>query len=277
MNALSAKFLKHHLADGLNAPLHILFFASLARAFGGVRRRIDFDMFERRPYAFGVLRAADLARQCGIPQIYAIECGVASGVGLRSLVRIAKAVHKVTGVEIRVVGFDSGVGMPEAIDYRDHPELYMKGDFPPSDNAALEADIAPVGRLILGPAEKTIQQFLNTADVPIGFISIDVDYYSSGKNCLSLLDGRPDQYLPWLPVFFDDVLLDPHNPWCGELLAINEFNAEHQYRKISPFQALRQKRFMKNAGWLEQMYCAHILDHSYRNPDSHRERSVQTM
>jgi hypothetical protein len=30
---------------------------------------------------------------------------------------------------VSVVGFDSGVGMPPPLDYRDHPDLYQQGTF----------------------------------------------------------------------------------------------------------------------------------------------------
>jgi hypothetical protein len=48
-------------------------------------------------------------------------------------------------------------------------------------------------------------------------------------------------------------------PWCGELLAISEFNAEDQLRRIAPYSALRVRRMLKNAQWIEQMYNVHIF------------------
>ena len=32
-------------------------------------------------------------------------------------------------MEYQIFGFDTGLGMPDPIDYRDHPELYKAGDF----------------------------------------------------------------------------------------------------------------------------------------------------
>ena len=126
------KFWRHHFHDALTEPLHIIALSALVSTIGDVRTKIEFDRFECRPYAFGILNAADQAKQHGIKKNSIVEFGVASGRGLLSMSRIATAVSKLTEVEIDVVGFDTGAGMPPAIDYRDHPESYFEGDFAPS-------------------------------------------------------------------------------------------------------------------------------------------------
>ena len=84
-------------------------------AFGGFRAKVEFDLVSRRPYAFGVLKAADMFRAFQLSgTLYALEFGVASGDGLISMARIAHRVTRVTGVEIKVVGFDTGTGLPHA-------------------------------------------------------------------------------------------------------------------------------------------------------------------
>jgi hypothetical protein len=69
-----------------------------------------------------------------------------------------------------------------------------------------------------------------------------------------------------MPLYLDDVWYEQHNPWCGELLAIQAFSETHEMRKIAPFTNLRGKRLFRNARWIDQMYMAHVLDHLARQP-----------
>jgi len=273
----SPQFWLGHLADGLNAPLHLLAAGALVAALGNLRARIAFDLFERRPYAFGILTAADGAARLGVRRIAVIEFGVASGAGLRSMSRIAHAVSKQTGVMIDVIGFDTGKGMPPAIDYRDHPEQYFEGDFAAPDLAALLKSLPASTQLLVGDTRQNIARFLSEYDGTLGFVSVDVDYYSSAKDCLGLLSSRQARCLPWMPVFFDDVLLESHNPWCGELLAISEFNEANPLRKLAPYTSLRNSRIMKNASWIPQMYALHVLDHQARSVESNKPPKPRTM
>ena len=108
--------------------------------------------------------------------------------------------------------------------------------------------------------------FLETVSLssPIGFISLDVDYYSSTKEALKVLSGVPAQYLPRTIVYLDDLEDESHNSWCGELLAIAEFNQENELRKIERHRFLRSYRIFKNARWIDHMFTCHILDHATR-------------
>jgi len=107
--------------------------------------------------------------------------------------------------------------------------------------------------------------------VPIGFVALDVDYYSSAKRALDILKGRPESYLPVVPVYLDDIGVDGSNPWTGELLAVDEFNQENALRKIAPFTLLRSRRIFKNTQWIDRMFTAHIHDHALRSPAHRRE------
>lgn len=277
MKGFDSTFWRHHLRDGLNAPLHILALSGFVSLFGNLRTRIAFDLFERRPYSFGILKAADEAAKYNIPSISAVEFGVASGRGLLSMCRIAKAVSVKTGVAIEVIGFDIGSGMPPAADYRDHPEYYFQGDYALPQVSKLLKSLPKYARLIIGDVADTVPRFLSDYEGVIGFVAVDVDYYTSTKSCLGLLTDRPDKYLPCVPIYFDDVLADWHNPWCGEQLAFEEFNGFHSMRKIAPYTALANKRIMKNASWIPQMYALHVLDHKLRSVSANkpdRPRSV---
>jgi hypothetical protein len=274
---LNLEFWRRHLRDGLAEPMHIRAISVLVALFGGVRSKIDFDLFERRPYAFGILSAADIASQRGIAKIAVIEFGVASGRGLLSMSRIASAISNMTGIQLDVVGFDTGKGMPPAVDYRDHPEDYFEGDFAPDNLASLIESLPGNTRLIVGNISETVPEFVKNYDGVIGFVSVDVDYYSSAKDCLKIFTEHCNKYLPWSPVFFDDVLHDSHNAWCGEKLAIDEFNKEHALRKIAPFNEIRNKRIMKSASWLPQMYCLHVLDHPLRSVSANKTLTPRKM
>jgi hypothetical protein len=253
------------LRGRITAPLHINLISIGVRLFGGTRTKIQFDLFERRNYAFGILNAADMAKALGVKKLAAIEFGVGNGGGLLSMCRIASAVQEITGVEIEVVGFDSGVGMPAPVDYRDHCEDYHTGDFR-MDVEKVKSALPANGQLVLGDIATTVPAFLAAYEGTIGFMAVDVDYYSSSVAVLQILDGRPDQYLPVLPVYFDDVLHMTHNPWCGELLAIADSNEKRPMRKLAPFTNLRQMRVIKDAQWIRQMYALHVLDHAIRQP-----------
>lgn len=120
--------------------------------------------------------------------------------------------------------------------------------------------------LIIGDLKNTVPAFRErlSADSPIGFVSIDVDYYSSAKEALNLLLGDAQNYLPETLIYLDDIHEYSHNVWCGELLAIEEFNAENKMRKIDRYTFLKSKRIFKNAPWIEHMFVLHVLDHPIR-------------
>ncbi len=104
-------------------------------------------------------------------------------------------------------------------------------------------------------------------------MSVDVDYYSAAKAAMPILERAPENYLPLVPVYLDDIGVDGSNPWTGELLAVKEFNDENAMRKIVPFNFLRSRRIFKNTQWIDRMFAAHIHDHPCRSPE--RKRTTQ--
>jgi hypothetical protein len=68
-----------------------------------------------------------------------------------------------------------------------------------------------------------------------------------------------------VPLYVDDIALATSNRFGGELLAIDEFNAEHELRKIDVDRALVNRRVFNHAEWLSHMYKLHVLDHEERN------------
>jgi hypothetical protein len=265
---------KKVLLERLTEPLHLNIASLFVALFGSYRAKVAFDLVVRQQYAWPILHAATMAQEQGLKRVTLIEFGVAMGAGLMNMCTLAEATTKATGIEFDIYGFDTGGGMPPAIDYRDMPEAFQAGDFPMNQDA-LKAALPANAKLILGPIHETVGPFLRglSTAAPIGFVSIDVDYYSSAKDCLGVFTGKPSQYMPVVPLYLDDVAIYSSNPWTGEWLAVNEFNAEQAMRKIAPFNMLRQRRIFKNPTWIDLMYAVHVHDHPLRSTANQRMTS----
>lgn len=263
---LEPRILQRVLLERLTEPLHLNLLALGVAAFGSFRQRVNFDLLVRQHNAYSILSAADRAIYYGRKSITIVEFGVAAGAGLMNMCQLAQRVSKVTGVEIKVVGFDSGTGMPPPQGFRDHPELYQEGDFP-MDFESLRAKLPPNGELIIGQLHETVSEFrdhrLDTA-APLAYVAIDVDYYSSTVDALKIFDGPSEVYLPLTLIYLDDLALDHHNPFAGEELAVREFNDAHSYRKATRHDFLETSRVFRRAPWLKHIYFMHIMDHPMR-------------
>jgi len=264
--------------ERLTEPVHLNLLSLFTAVFGGFRARVAHDLVIRQQHAYAILNAADCAAALGIREVTLLEFGVARGTGLLNICRIAESVRRETGVSFRVYGFDTGAGMPKPLSYKDHPELYQEGDFP-MDQEALRKRLPGFAQLVIGQIRDSIGPFLSglTPGSPIGFVSIDLDYYSSSKDALRVLQGAPDLYLPRTVLYLDDLEEASHNSFCGEQLAIHEFNQENELRKIEPHRFLRSYRIFRNARWIDHMFFCHILDHPTRQPGcAPRARTVLT-
>jgi hypothetical protein len=248
-------------------PLHLNILSIFVALFGNYKMRIACDLVVRQQYAFSLLKTAELALAQGLRSVTVIEFGVAAGAGLVNICEISRNITKLTGVDFEIFGFDSGKGMPPPRDHRDHPEVFSEGSFPLIDRSALIRALPQNAKLILGDIEETLPSFIAhlSASSPVGFVVIDVDYYSSAKECLNVFIGAPDHYLPWTLVYLDDTGFESANPWAGELLAVREFNEENEMRKIHLFAGLRHKRLFKHTSWFDQVYLLHVLDHARRS------------
>jgi hypothetical protein len=121
----------------------------------------------------------------------------------------------------------------EANDWRDAPWLYSPGDYP-GDHSALQRRLEDRAALILGDMRHTFREWLSGEHrAPIGFISIDVDYYSS---TVGVLDGiascSAEALLPIASVYLDDILCFGLPRCAGELAAIEEFNRNNPSRQF---------------------------------------------
>jgi hypothetical protein len=225
-----------------------------------------------RPYAWGVLQGAALAKVLGYSRITAIEFGVAGGSGLLSLERVAELVEQEIGVGIDVYGFDAGKGLPKPLDYRDVPYMWEEGDFA-MDEQELRSRLKRA-QLKLGLVDQTVPEFVRTSFPPVAFISFDLDLYSGTKQAFRLLEAEADKLLPRVFCYFDDIMGFGYNDFTGERLAVHEFNGEHALRKLAPIYGLKwfvpQEYF--NDRWIEMLQIAHLFDHPLYGKLEHLHR-----
>jgi hypothetical protein len=248
--------------------------ASWIRRYGDFRARERYGLISRPNYLYGMLRAADVARYFGKQRIIAAEFGVASGAGLLNMIELAQLIRRETGIQIDVVGFDTGAGLPPFEGYKNHPELWSPGDFTMENRDELRRKIEGRAEMIWGDITETVGPFVSSLEenAPLGFISVDVDIYSAAKSALTCLGGAPEKYLPAISMYFDDVRFFFANEWSGELLAIKEFNEQHQMRKIGLDHSLPGRRPGEAEGWYSSMYVCHVLDHEGRQKTRDRDQ-----
>jgi hypothetical protein len=219
----------------------------------------------RPTYTWPMVQAAFLASSLKVERISAIEFGVAGGNGLVALERAAARLEKIFEVTIDVYGFDSGEGLPRPKDHRDLPNLWPQGAFP-MDEAKLRQRLDRA-ELVVGHVEETVEPFLATGPAPIGFISFDLDHYSSTMHAFRVLEAGHEAVMPRIHCYFDDILGYTCGHHNGERLAITEFNEAHPNRQISQIYGLRfhLPRKYREANWAEKMFMTHIIEHPLYN------------
>lgn len=263
--------LRHALREPV--PLRFLLLRGLDRRLDlfSYSTKLEIGSIERPYYGHGVLHAAQLAKRLGHSAVSVLEFGVAGGNGLLNLEMHAAKVTKETGVRVAIYGFDTGAGMPPPLDYRDMPYLWQAGYF--------RMDLEKLGRrlrqakLMIGNVADTVDSFCEAEQPPpIGFISFDLDYYSSTLAALRIFTARHEYLLPRVACYLDDTVGDidyAYNEFTGELLAISEFNATHPSIKIAPVRGLRFFGQRLPAVWHEQIFVAHLFEHpDYGRPTS---------
>jgi hypothetical protein len=257
---------KRIAVERLTEPVHLNAIALGVAVAGSLRAKAAFDVLVRQQHAFGLLEAADEARVRGLARVTVVELGVGGGAGLLNICDLDARVTQETGVAFDIIGFDTGAGLPPPADHRDHPELYVAGSFP-HDRDALERALPANARIVYGDLRETIDPFVASLspESPLGFATLDVDYYSSSTHALRLFLGDARCYLPSVPVYVDDVHERTHTRFAGELLAIEEFNQEQEYRKLDLDRSLPYRRVFKHAEWLQHMYRLHVFDHPERS------------
>jgi hypothetical protein len=241
------------------------------------RLRMAFDGVNRPYYAYGLLQAANEAKSLGIKKISAIEFGVAAGNGLLELEKLSEHITRITGVKINVYGFDLATGLPQPADYRDLPFIWQKG-FYVMDIKALKDKLKPTTKLYLGNVKATTGKFIQEDIAPIGFISFDLDYYTSTRDAFVILKAANQKILPRVFCYFDDIIGTDEeilSDYVGELLAIREFNQKNKKRKIAPLKGLFHKRVIQ-ATWTDMIYVLHVFDHKLYNKYIYHKKDRQS-
>jgi len=248
-----------------------------AMASSSIYVRERYGLIDRQWQAYGMISAARYAKSLRLKGFSCFEFGVASGNGLINMVSIAQMIKNEMGVDIRCYGFDTGKGLTKVVDYRDHPEKWKEGDYVMPDPEKLRHKIKGKGELILGDIQETLPTFMKAFDqnYPVGFVSFDVDLYSSTKASLNIFDFNESNYLPIVYCYFDDCFgSTTANKFCGELLAIDEFNQEHSDRKIDIDRSVKVKhKFITYQEYFDKMYIAHFFNHPKR-ASQHVEHKV---
>ena len=227
--------------------------------------RMRKDALERTHYGYIVYNGALLAQKLGHKRISVLEFGVAGGNGLLNLEYHAREVKKILDIDIDIYGFDTGEGLPEPEDYRDLPYHWKSGMFK-MDVDAIQRKLQSA-KLVFGNINETAKNFFDKYNpAPIAAVSHDFDFYSSTATALKMFDADEKFFLPRVFCYFDDIIgfnLVPYNEYTGERLAINEFNAEHETKKICiPHYLLAEK---VQHTWHHQIYIYNDFMHSEYN------------
>lgn len=241
-------------------PLRLASYFFVRRFARSIRLIERYGAVDRPNYLAGVLAAADQARRENVTEISVIEFGVAGGNGLVALQEYAQAVEQETGVRICVFGFDTGVGLPSLCeDYRDHPDQWRVNDYK-MDVAGLRRRLTSRTELCLGQIADTVPRFVKARHPPVGFISCDVDLYSSTRDALGILALPGKRMLRRVFMYFDDIDFVFNHEFAGEWLAIREFNDANPLTKIDRWHGIKKGRPFSDQSWLDKMFVAHDLD-----------------
>jgi hypothetical protein len=232
---------------------------------GSYVSRLNLGVVDRPPYGYCLYHGALLAKILGYSGISVLEFGVSGGRGLLNLEYHAEQIQKVVPIDIEVYGFDTGEGLPEPVDYRDLPYVWRKG-YHKMDIPKLKKRLKKA-KLVLGDVRNTTKTFLEEYNPhPIGAIMFDLDFYSSTVAALQIFDGDEQCFLPRIFCYFDDVSgseLECYNDYTGARLAINEFNKEHEKKKLSQaYHLIIQK---SPDEWHHKIWVYHDFEHSKYN------------
>jgi len=213
-----------------------------------------------RNLSLSMLVAAQQVECLGMQGMTCIEFGVATGTGLRRISNIANFIQRHTGVKMKIYGFDLKTGLPNPQGAVDHPEIWANGQFKMHNFEQLQKELPGNCQLIIGDIAQTLKDFSPLSNYPIGFVSVDVDLYSSTHHCLGLFeDMSPTAFVPAVTMYFDDVEnLVTMNSACGEALAIEEFNSRN-YRRI----VIDQNPILRG-----KFHTCHLLEHPARTGEA---------
>ncbi len=177
----------------------------------------------------------------------------------------ARWIQRELGVKLEIYGFDTGEGLPEPEDYRDVPYAWKAGFFK-MDRPALEQRLHG-SQLVIGNIRDTGRTFFEQyKPAPVGCVLHDLDFYSSTRDALTLLEAPSEHFLPRVFHYFDDIIgsdLVLQNSYVGQRRAIKEFNDAHDKKKIADCHQFHHRKTRKK--WHEQIFVFHDFLHPQYN------------
>ena len=220
----------------------------------------------RSHYAYCCYQGAVLAKKLKIKRISVIEFGCAGGTGLLAIEKITEKVEQLTGIQFDIFGFDSGIGLPKPLDYRDLPYIWKEGFFRMNKKKLTKQ--LKKSTIVFGEVNETIEKFIQKySPSPIAAIFHDFDYYSSTLNSFKFITQENQKFfLPRVFNYFDDIIggeTELYNEFVGELLAISEFNNDNKSIKFAKAQNLITKK--NQFVWYHQIRILHFFNHPLYN------------
>tara|TARA_B100000963_G_scaffold50762_1_gene38891 strand:- start:446 stop:1297 length:852 start_codon:yes stop_codon:yes gene_type:complete len=250
-------------------PLRVELIRYLSRKFNlfDFLTQLDIESLEKPYLAYCMLNAAIQAKGLGIMKISAIEFGVCSGASLTYIEKYSKEIEKLTGVSFNTYGFDMMSGLPKtSIDYKNQLYFWPQGAFK-TDLEKLRNNIK-TSTLIIGDIKDKVKTFFDDYEPPvIGFISFDLDYYTSTLSAFEIFNFSQSNYLPRVECYMDDVSSFNElsaSKGTGVLRAIEEFNERENNKKIYKKELVSQFRRFKEY-WNEKIYVFHYFNHDLYN------------
>jgi hypothetical protein len=249
-------------------PLRTIILRKFLRRWpiGSYEARLRAQAVERPDYAWCVYFAALEAKALGQKAMSVVEFGVAGGNGLVCLCEHKKAIERALGIDILVVGFDSGSGLPASSDPRDILYCWPEGSFA-MNRAALEKRIDGRAQLVFGDVSETVTAWQPDSQAPLGAVMFDLDYYSSTASALLVL--TKENVLPRVWCYFDNLCAGPEEAVIdivGERAAISEFNLSPDRKKLNDKVSLAHcfKGFQPQP-WHQHIYVYHRINHPNYN------------
>ena len=186
----------------------------------------------RPHYALGISMAAHQGYKLGYKKITIIEFGCFNLDGLIDMEQHVEDIKKIINIDFNIFGFDYGKGLPKMEFHEaDRMQEWDVGDYTFGDKENLKS--LKSAKIIWGNVNKTIKKFIKETDLskaPIGFISNDLDYYTSTYKSFDLLKIKPVNFIPRPILYFDDFFRSSKHE--GEYWAIEIFNKKNK-KKIS--------------------------------------------
>jgi len=191
---------------------------------------IKYGTLPRPQYALGLILAAVQARSLGYKKISVIEFGCWNLEGLIDMENYIDDIKKIIDIEIKVYGFELGTGHPHYDDPKNRIATEKTGHY--KFDAKENLDKLKYTKVIWGDVENTVEKFFNENDIknnPIGFVAFDLGLYTPTKNALKLFDYDPENFLPKVNIYQDNIYCVLKNE--GESLAFKEFNDRNSFDK----------------------------------------------